>query len=687
MNRTRISIHTGLMTVILSVLLSVSGIMCLSDAYSLGADFWSILAVCTGLSVLFALCTLPRRSWPFSMAAALGFLAVLFWKRAELQENISYLIYHVTYEFSQCYDHVMVAGTGAGSAQWLLWVLAVPLTWTTVWVCSREGSVLLAVLVYAPIFAMSLMIIDIAPVFWLILLTGGMLLLIMSQHVRERSTEEGSRLVWWLVLPTIIVISAITVLWPPADYVKPAWAEKPPTWSEGKETIQTVFEETVMETPAWNRELKSVDLSREGPKLMTGTPMLDYCASTRISYLRGASLAVYGRNAWKALDQKVYAAQNFRQTPLLTHAETTAALQVKVRRAEPLFYTAYDLAVMPETGRAVDDAYIQNPDKLLEYTVRYGEGGTAALPEGYDAFVQQVYLQIPKEMQEPLLAIAREAGLEGSSAETVAEYVRRSGQYDLMTPKVPRGKDFVLYFLQESHQGYCVHFASATVMLLRTVGIPARYVTGYAVKGEPNQWQTVTQNDAHAWVEYYVPSVGWQRLDPTPASEEPEEQTGLPEPPEETRPEPEQLPEVPEPKPDNPTQPEKVPAKPEGTEPLPTKTWNRNLLWLLVVPELLAVVWLRRWLLCRRRLERCTRAKPNRRALTYWHWLVQLCRLRSQVPEEELLCLAEKAKYSQHTLTEEEIDSLKAAVDSRIDGLKKEPFWKRLWYRYGRVLY
>ncbi|BFH66611.1 hypothetical protein J27TS7_35840 [Paenibacillus dendritiformis] len=81
----------------------------------------------------------------------------------------------------------------------------------------------------------------------------------------------------------------------------------------------------------------------------------------------------------------------------------------------------------------------------------------------------------------------------------------------------PAGRDFVDYFLFEARQGYCNHFSSAMAVLLRTQGIPARWVKGFA-PGEltgPGQY-TVRSSDAHAWVEVYFPTVGWVPFEATP---------------------------------------------------------------------------------------------------------------------------------------------------------------------------
>ena len=65
----------------------------------------------------------------------------------------------------------------------------------------------------------------------------------------------------------------------------------------------------------------------------------------------------------------------------------------------------------------------------------------------------------------------------------IANLVRTSGEYTLSPGTTPEGRDFVDYFLFENQKGYCVHFASAAVALLRSQGIPARYAEGYAVNG------------------------------------------------------------------------------------------------------------------------------------------------------------------------------------------------------------
>lgn len=98
--------------------------------------------------------------------------------------------------------------------------------------------------------------------------------------------------------------------------------------------------------------------------------------------------------------------------------------------------------------------------------------------------------------------------------------------YSLDRPPPPPGADPVCDFAVRSRQGHCELFASATVLLLRCRGVPARYVTGFHCHERnplTGRW-IVRERNAHAWVEVWMPRRGWQSLDTTPpGSAEPPE--------------------------------------------------------------------------------------------------------------------------------------------------------------------
>jgi hypothetical protein len=75
-------------------------------------------------------------------------------------------------------------------------------------------------------------------------------------------------------------------------------------------------------------------------------------------------------------------------------------------------------------------------------------------------------------------------------------------------------------FLFTRKTGYCEHYATAMVLMLRSLGIPARLVTGFLATewNDFGSYFTVRQRDAHAWVEVFYPHSGWITMDPTPTS-------------------------------------------------------------------------------------------------------------------------------------------------------------------------
>jgi transglutaminase-like putative cysteine protease len=105
----------------------------------------------------------------------------------------------------------------------------------------------------------------------------------------------------------------------------------------------------------------------------------------------------------------------------------------------------------------------------------------------------------------------------------------REGRY-LYTLEPPLlGPDSVDEFLFGTRAGFCEHFASAFVFLMRAAGVPARVVTGYQ-GGDLNPFDriiTVRQSDAHAWAEVYLGGRGWVRVDPTAAAAPNRVESGL----------------------------------------------------------------------------------------------------------------------------------------------------------------
>ena len=141
----------------------------------------------------------------------------------------------------------------------------------------------------------------------------------------------------------------------------------------------------------------------------------------------------------------------------------------------------------------------------------------------YPAWVRERYLAlppIPERVRAEAYRIASAAGATTryDKARAVEAYLRGL-TYDLEVPAPPAGADVVDHFLLETRAGFCDHSASAMTVLLRSLGVAARYASGYGMgeyHAEEDAW-LVTSANAHAWVEVYFPGVGWIEFEPTPA--------------------------------------------------------------------------------------------------------------------------------------------------------------------------
>ena len=96
--------------------------------------------------------------------------------------------------------------------------------------------------------------------------------------------------------------------------------------------------------------------------------------------------------------------------------------------------------------------------------------------------------------------------------------------YDLEIDPPPYGADGVDHFLFDQRRGYSEYFGSAMVVMLRSVGIPARMVTGYSVgdKLADEDVYLVKDNHSHGWAEVFFPRYGWIPFEPTPGKDLPE---------------------------------------------------------------------------------------------------------------------------------------------------------------------
>jgi transglutaminase-like putative cysteine protease len=156
----------------------------------------------------------------------------------------------------------------------------------------------------------------------------------------------------------------------------------------------------------------------------------------------------------------------------------------------------------------------QVPDATIEEL----QQAEAAYPD----WVLQRFLKlpsIPEDVRQKAAEVVQQAGAvtRYDKAKAIEAYLR-SFTYDAKLEPPPLDADVVEYFLFTAKRGYCDYSATAMVVMLRSLGVAARYASGYGMgtyNYEQGAW-VVSENNSHAWAEVYFPGHGWLEFEPTP---------------------------------------------------------------------------------------------------------------------------------------------------------------------------
>jgi transglutaminase-like putative cysteine protease len=152
---------------------------------------------------------------------------------------------------------------------------------------------------------------------------------------------------------------------------------------------------------------------------------------------------------------------------------------------------------------------------------------TATVPQleqagvSYPAWIETRYLQLPSTIPQRVKQLAQTLTISYSNpydkANAIQNYLRSAITYNEKISAPPADRDPVDYVLFDSKEGYCDYYATAMVVMLRSLGIPSRVVSGYAQGAYDMEKDSyvVSQKDAHSWVEVFFPSYGWIEFEPT----------------------------------------------------------------------------------------------------------------------------------------------------------------------------
>lgn len=248
-------------------------------------------------------------------------------------------------------------------------------------------------------------------------------------------------------------------------------------------------------------------------------------------YLRDYSFGDYTGTKWNSATAYLSGVLNpnyLASEALLNGGASQTWLEVTVVQNSLPYMTPYYTTTYDTVGNDVhsgSDGLAMNAQYYCSYIAYdYLSGGISAvhstysgLERAYSAFVRENYLAVPDSTKAAMLAIARENGLDVDSPTLLADvrnYIQNAAVYD-DAYSFEVTDDIAVYFLTEAKRGICQHFATAATLMYRSLGIPARYTTGFATPAAAFENTDVTGEYAHAWVEIYVDGVGWVSVEVT----------------------------------------------------------------------------------------------------------------------------------------------------------------------------
>ncbi len=686
----------GVACVLTGFQLSKTEMLISSGFAAVPVDIGVILVFCVLFSGAAALAFMFRRGGWF-LLGGLALLLGYFWRTGALLSSVESMFFRISSVYNSAYRWGVIRWSASGSvyvsADLAFCILAgIPAVLTARAVCRRKCTVP-AVLCGSVLLGLCLVVTDTVPAVWcLMLLLTGLVLLVLTGLVRRRSEKEGNRLTALLLIPAVLYMSLLFLLLPQDGYR----AEDSALRQSVMAWLQNIPFEKLFDTGFSGNSAGAVDLANLGPRIELSYAVMDVTgAKDGMLYLRGQALDAYNGKKWDT-SKASRAEDNGWPTE---GGDSVGTVTISTVSGKSVLYFPYypsginwpDRVVMSSGGLA-------NPRRIRQYSFVQMDYSAATGVE-ISSQLREQCLQLPDTTRIRAAKHLQAVGVDESMsteqiARCIGSYVRDCARYDLNTDTMPSYEnDFVMWFLLSAEKGYCVHFASAAAVLLRAAGVPARYVSGYVINAREGEAVTVTENRAHAWVEYFVSGKGWQVLDPTPSSWYGEEippdtqPTETAAPSESTEPS-----ETQEPAFTEPTQPQTQPSQPSADPSMPAQDpitgtdpeqkadlswlWT-SLLWLAGVAA--AVLAAAGQYLLRRRLRsrRMHRGHPNQRALARWREVLRISKLVKEKPPQQLLELAEKARFSQHTLTVAERMEFDRHLDQAAEKIGQMPWLKR----------
>lgn len=256
-------------------------------------------------------------------------------------------------------------------------------------------------------------------------------------------------------------------------------------------------------------------------------------------YLKGSVFDSYTGSSWANTGSSAVS-EDFPDPPAAL-SDYLLEIELKVRhrrlRTNTVFSILYPMEFtglpwMPQVDRNSGITLPRSLPLRREYSVKgfiqAYRADIAALEKEEEPPELEAFLELPADLPARVKDLALEitAGRQGyyEKMKALELYLRVNYSYNTETTLLPGDMDFVDFFLFDSREGYCTYFATALAVMGRAAGVPTRYVVGFKVpvlRSEGGIYEVAGTN-AHAWIEAYIPGVGWLPFEPTPGYSTPD---------------------------------------------------------------------------------------------------------------------------------------------------------------------
>lgn len=282
-----------------------------------------------------------------------------------------------------------------------------------------------------------------------------------------------------------------------------------------------------------------------GPRNVSNGLVMDVYTAEELpyAYWQAVVLDTYVNDRWSVTagaSELFFPNEGLFQLPFTQQRQVITQTIVNYRQNSTILYGLPEIA---GTDRQMQVAYDLDPDGNVlihsvqsRFLLKQGDiyhvrshlslADAASLRQAstnYPDWVAAKYLQIPPTLTPETIALAERLTAPYDNpfdqAIAVRDYLRQTIRYNDQVDAPPPGIDPIHYTLFVSREGYCNYYATAMAILLRSQGVPARVVTGYASGEYIEEYGVyrVRESNAHAWVEAYFPGYGWIQFEPTAA--------------------------------------------------------------------------------------------------------------------------------------------------------------------------